>query len=196
MKTAACRSAVFLDRDGTVSRYIEYCCRPEDFHLLPDAGPAIRRLNDAGLLVIVITNQSAIARGWLTLQRLDQIHDKMRADLQRWEAVVDAIYVCPHHPEDGCACRKPSAALFTQAAEKFRLSLSTCYAVGDRLLDVRAGQNAGVKTVLVRSGHEPEPSNGIVPNFEANTLTEAVAWILQQAGTQPRSIPRRLAGIS
>lgn len=172
------REAVFLDRDGTVSRYVEYCRRPEDLHVLPGAGEAIRRLNRAGLAVVVVTNQSAIGRGWLTQETLDAIHQKMQQQLRRHRAVLDAIYVCPHHPEDGCACRKPRTAMFQQAAAELGLSLTGSYAIGDRLLDVQSGQAAECTTILVRSGHAPEPANGVVPDYKAASLAEAVDWIL------------------
>src|SRR5437763_1025426 len=106
------RPAVFLDRDGTITRYIEYCRRPEDLRLLPGAGAAIRRLNDAERLVVVVTNQSAIGRGWLTLDQLSAIHEKLHRSLRRFGARIDAIYHCPHHPDDGCACRKPRPGMF------------------------------------------------------------------------------------
>ena len=174
------RGAVFLDRDGTVGRYLEYCRRPEDFALIPGAGAAIRRLNAAGLAIVVVTNQSAIGRGWLTADTLERIHEKMRRELSTFGASVDAIYVCPHHPDDGCECRKPKIGMFRRAAEELGVSLADSYVVGDRVLDVRSGQAAGSATVLVRSGHPPEPPCGIVPDYEAPSLCEAVVWILQR----------------
>lgn len=174
------RRAVFLDRDGTIARYTEYCCRPEDLHVLPGAGAAIRRLNEAGLVVVAVTNQSAIARGWLAPETLERIHDKLRRDLARDGARLDAIYVCPHHPDNGCGCRKPAAGLLTRAAEELGLSLAASYMVGDRWLDVLSGRSVGSATILVRSGYRPEPSNGVVPDHDAATLQEAVGWILEQ----------------
>src|SRR3989338_7749009 len=184
-ETTGCR-AVFLDRDGTIARYRAYCCRPEDFYLLPGAGEAIRRLNEAGLFVMVITNQSAIARRWLSWEGLEQIHQKMRQQLAHVGARIDAIYVCPHHPDDGCACRKPGIAMFQQAANDFALSLGSSYVVGDRMLDVRSGRAAGSQTILVRSGHRPEPTHGVEPDYEAQDLSEAVAWILHREGLHTR----------
>ncbi|MEK7216908.1 MAG: HAD family hydrolase, partial [Chloroflexota bacterium] len=137
------RQAVFLDRDGTLSRYMEYCCHPEEFELLPGAAEAIRRLNDAGMTVVVATNQSAIGRGWLTPETLAQIHEKMRRQLEQAGARVDAIYVCPHHPDDGCACRKPNTGMLEQASRELGVSLEASYVIGDRLLDVRMGRAAG-----------------------------------------------------
>lgn len=177
---------MFLDRDGTVARYVEYCRRPEEFELLPKVGEAIRRLNEAGFLVVIVSNQSGVARGFLTRQTLERIHHKMHRQLKRCGARVDAVYYCPHHPDDGCACRKPGIAMFQEAAEDLGLSLASSYVVGDRMLDVRSGLTAGSHTILVRSGHKPEPTNGVKPGYEAEDLTEAVAWILRREGLRTR----------
>jgi histidinol-phosphate phosphatase family protein len=174
------RRAVFLDRDGTVARYMEYCRRPEDLELLPGVGRAIRMLNRAGFSVVVVTNQSAVARGWLTTEELRRIHEGMHRQLKRSGARVDAVYVCPHHPDDGCGCRKPRPALLQQAARDLGLSLPRSYTVGDRLLDVQSGHAAGTTAILVRSGHPSEEDHGIAPDYEAPTLLEAVRWILQR----------------
>ena len=174
------RKAVFLDRDGTVSRYTEYCRRPQDFELQPDAGAAIRRLNEVGLLVVLVTNQSAIGRGWLTLETLQRIHEKMHRQLRRQGARVDAVYVCPHHPADGCGCRKPEVGLLLQAVSEWQIDLSSSYVVGDRWLDIASGHAAGCTSVLVCSGHPQEPGHEVRPDFEAQTLSEAVAWIVSQ----------------
>lgn len=188
--------AVFLDRDGTIAQYVEYCRHPEAFQLLPGVGAAIRKLNRADFLVVVVTNQSAVGRGWLTVERLAQIHEKMRRELRRFGARVDGVYVCPHHPDDGCACRKPKAGLFEQAAQELRVSLADSYVVGDRPLDVCAGRAAGSATILVRSGHEPESLEGVTPDHEAVTLVEAVDWILQQERVKrPSKVRRRAAAV-
>jgi len=183
---------VFLDRDGTVSEYVEYCCRPEDFRLLPWAGQAIRTLNETQLLVVLATNQSAIARGLLTMEGLAAIHEKMRQELTRCGARLDGIYVCPHHPDAGCVCRKPEVGMLRQAAEHHQISLSESYVVGDRRLDVLLGRAANSTTVLVRSGHPLEPANGVVPDHEAPTLLEAVQWILRQEAARAKRAVRRL----
>lgn len=172
------RRAVFLDRDGTVSRYVEYCRRPEEFELLPGAGEAIRRLNQAGMAVAVVTNQSAIGRGWLAPETLEQIHEKMRRQLAQAGASVDAVYVCPHHPDDGCACRKPNTGMLEGASRELGISLESSYVIGDRLLDVRLGRGAGSTTILVRTGHPPESLEGVAPDYEAATLQDAVTWVL------------------
>lgn len=174
------RPAVFLDRDGTVSRYMEYCRRPEDLALLPGAGAAIRQLNEAKFAVFIVTNQSAIGRGWLTLEGLAAIHDKLCSDLAQEGARLEAIYACPHLPEDGCACRKPRTGLFEQAAREWGVALDASYVIGDRWLDVQSGLAAKATTILVQGGHPPEPPRGVVAHHTAQALPEAVRWILQR----------------
>ncbi len=190
--------AVFLDRDGTISCYVEYCRRIEDFELLPGSAEAIRLLNEAGLRVIVVTNQSGVARGYFTSEVLQAIHRKMQQQLQQQAgAWVDAIYVCPHHPDDGCACRKPRPAMLFQASRDLMLSLAESYAVGDRLLDVRCGQAAGTRSVLVRCGHPVELMEGMAPDHEAETLLEAAKWIVaQEALRQHRRAASRKVTVS
>jgi len=113
--------AVFLDRDGTIAMDVHYCRRPEDFELLPTVPEAISLLNENGFMVVVITNQSGIARGYFTEETLAQIHQKMTGELAKYDARVDAIYYCPHHPDDGCQCRKPKTALFFRAAKELNI---------------------------------------------------------------------------
>ncbi|MBI4596934.1 MAG: HAD-IIIA family hydrolase [Candidatus Omnitrophica bacterium] len=181
------RGAVFLDRDGTIARYREYCRSPEEFDLLPGVGEAIRKLNDANVPVVVMTNQSAVGRGWLTMETLSSIHEKMQQELARVGARIDAIYVCPHHPDDGCACRKPGTHMLTKAADELGLSLTESYVIGDRWQDVQTGRGAGSRAILVKSGHPAEPANGTTADYEAPTLGDAVDWLLQQRQQQTAS---------
>lgn len=174
------RRAVFLDRDGTIAEDVNYCRRPEDFRMFPGAAEAIGMLNKAELAVVVVTNQSGIARGYLTEETLAQIHQKMREELTRRGAWVDAIYYCPHHPDDGCRCRKPGTELFHRAAEELGLALAGSYVVGDREMDVLAGQALGCQTVLVETGPEPWTSGGASPDHRAPTLYEAAQWVLSK----------------
>ena len=155
------RRAVFLDRDGTIAEDVNYCRRPEDFRMFPRAAEAIGMLNKAGLAVVVVTNQSGIARGYFTEETLAQIHQKMREELASCGARVDAIYYCPHHPDDSCGCRKPGT-------------------IGDREMDVLAGQALGCQTVLVNTGPAVWPTNGANPDHRAPTLYEGAQWILSR----------------
>lgn len=171
--------AVFLDRDGIIARDVRYCCRVEDFEILPTVPQAIRLLNQRGFRVIVVTNQSAIARGYLTEKTLFQIHQYMKDELARYSAHVDAIYYCPHHPDDGCQCRKPKPGLLLQAAKELSINLSRSYTVGDGEIDIKAGKAASCRTVLVTTG--PNEKKGVAEpsDYIADTLLEAAEWIVK-----------------
>ncbi|MBA7502773.1 D-glycero-beta-D-manno-heptose-1,7-bisphosphate 7-phosphatase [subsurface metagenome] len=185
--------AVFLDRDGTTARDVHYCRKPEDFELLPTVPEAIRLLNENGFKVVVITNQSGIARGYFTEETLAQIHQKMTGELAKYGAWVDAIYYCPHHPDDGCECRKPKTALFHKAAEELNIDFKLSYVVGDMQMDIDAGKALGCKTVLVTTGPQPlvsspkspvsSPQPPIAsPDYTARNLLESARWIVDNRG--------------
>jgi len=125
------RRAVFVDRDDTIAKDVPYCSDPEDLVLFPGVGRSIRRLNEAGYLVIVITNQSGVARGCFTEDRLKEIHERMRADLAKDGARVDAIYYCPHLPGAGCECRKPEVGMIMEALRDFDIDISSSFLIGD-----------------------------------------------------------------
>lgn len=157
------QKAVFLDRDGTINRYVGYLTNAEDFELLPGVAEAIRKINLSGYLAIVVTNQPSIARGELSYDGLDEIHKKMETLLGQQGAYVDHIYFCPHHPDKGfpgevpslkfkCSCRKPKPGMLLQAAEDFNIDLSASWMIGDDERDVGAGKNAGCHTALI--GHQ------------------------------------------
>jgi len=173
--------AVFLDRDGTITEDVHYCRRPEDVRLLPDAAKAIALLNGVGMPVVVVTNQSGIARAYFDWQTLHAIHEELQRALARQHARVDAIYVCPHHPDDGCACRKPRPGLFLRAAADLGLELSSSYMVGDHSVDILAGRACGCKTVLVETGPVPperHSSGGAIPDVRTRDLYTAAQWIV------------------
>jgi len=159
----AINRAVFLDRDGTINVEREFLHRPEEFQFIPGAAQAIRLLNDAGFRVIVVTNQSGIARGYYDEAAVNRLHRYMDGELIRFGASIDAYYFCPHHPEYGvddnrkaCGCRKPLAGMLLQAAADFSLDISTSFIIGDKLADVQAGLNAGCRSILVRTGYGAE----------------------------------------
>jgi D-glycero-D-manno-heptose 1,7-bisphosphate phosphatase len=190
------RPAVFLDRDGTVVRDVNYLCSVRRLRLLPGAGRAIRRLNAAGFAVVIATNQSGVARGLLTEADLAEIHAALTRRMSRHGARLDAICYCPHHPQavlpayrKRCRCRKPSPGLLVRAARRLDLDLRASFAVGDSTRDIEAGRGAGCRTVLLRPGRagrrESPPPAGPAPDHVANNLAEAVAWILSQSGTRP-----------
>ena len=154
------QKAIFLDRDGTINKMVGFITKPEQFELLPGVAKAIKAINKSGYLAIVITNQPVIARGDCTFEQLQTIHNKMETELGKEGAFVDAIYVCPHHTDKGfsgerpeykcdCDCRKPKPGLLLQAAKDFNIDLSQSYMIGDSDGDVKAGENAGLPTLMV-----------------------------------------------
>lgn len=154
------QKAVFLDRDGTINRYVGFLRNIDDFELLPGAAEAIKQINAAGYLAIVITNQPVIARGEITFAQLQEIHKKMETLLGAEGAYVDGIYFCPHHPHKGyegeipalkisCECRKPKPGMLIKAAEDFHIDLDASWMIGDSENDVKAGNAAGCRTALI-----------------------------------------------
>jgi len=179
------RRAVFLDRDGTINEEVNYLSKPEDFRLLPRAAAAIRLLRRHGWLAIVVTNQSGVARGYFAAEDVLAIHERMRRDLARARARLDAVYSCPHHPDDRCECRKPGTLLFRQAARDWDLDLSSCCFVGDKLSDLWPGKELGGVTVLVLTGYGPREQEmarqqGLTPDYVAADLYAAAKWIVHQ----------------
>lgn len=155
--------AVFLDRDGTINRYVGFLRKAEELELLPGAAEAIRRINASPFLTVVATNQPVIARGEVTTEQLRNIHNKMETLLGAEGAYVDAIYYCPHHPHKGyegeipelkidCACRKPKPGLLLQAAEELNIDLAASWMIGDGENDIKAGKAAGCRTALIGEG--------------------------------------------
>jgi len=177
--------AVFLDRDGTINIDVHYLDNPENFQLYSNVGNCLGKLKDAGYMLIVITNQSGIGRGYFTEQQLSRIHERMQSDLSRFGVVLDDIYYCPHLPEDNCACRKPRTGLFEAAIRDHDVDPTRSFMIGDKILDIEAGYKVGVRTILV-----PEPSEWetclanesqwqIHPDYIATDFMDGVAWLLK-----------------
>jgi D-glycero-D-manno-heptose 1,7-bisphosphate phosphatase len=147
-------AGVFLDRDGTIIEDVGYLSDPGGVRLLPGAGAAIGRLNQADVPAIVVTNQSGIARGRLTREQYHATEARLDAELARASARLDAHFFCPHHPDftGPCDCRKPGTLLYRQAAERFGLALDRCWWIGDRLRDIQAARTLGGHGILVLTG--------------------------------------------
>jgi D-sedoheptulose 7-phosphate isomerase len=143
------RKAVFIDRDETLAKDVPYCSRPEDLQLFPGVGRSIKDLNEAGYLVILVTNLSGVARGLFTVEMLNRIHEKLRNDIAEEGGKLDAIYFCPHHPNEGCLCRKPQIGLVHQASQDFDIDIAGSFVIGDSELDVEMGKRAGCRTFRV-----------------------------------------------
>ena len=172
--------AVFLDRDGTMAIDVSYCSRPEDFELFPNTARAIKLLNEHGYKVIVVTNQSGIARGYFTEGTLAQIHQKMRGELAEEGAGIDGIYYCPHHPDDNCECRKPEPKMVRQAVNEHDIDLKRSFVAGDKPLDIQLGKKVGCRTVLIASDTGETEAESCLPDYTAADLYEAALWIINQ----------------
>jgi histidinol-phosphate phosphatase family protein len=168
--------AVFLDRDGTICKDVHYMSSPDQLELLPGVVEGISLLNSLGLKVIIVTNQSGIARGYFTEEALNEIHQKMLKMLSEGGARIDGIYYCPHHPNEGCECRKPKIGLLLKAAQDFKLDLKNCFMIGDKCIDVQAGRNAGCTTILIPST-ETEKEIIPQPDYIAANFYEAAKII-------------------
>jgi len=167
--------AVFIDRDGTIARDVPYCSRPEDFELFPGVAEAIRLLNRSGFKVVVITNQSGIARGYFDEQMLSRIHARMLELLAGQQAHIDGIYYCPHHPDDKCECRKPKPAMVLQAANDLDIDISASYVIGDMEMDCEMAVRAGCRGAVRIAGSGPTRAD-----YQTATFKEAVEWIVKQ----------------
>jgi D-glycero-D-manno-heptose 1,7-bisphosphate phosphatase len=182
------RPAVFLDRDGTISEDVGYLNHVSQFRMFPFAAGAIRRLNDANLPVIVVTNQSGVGRGFFAESTVHTVHEEMTQQLAAAGAHLTAIYYCPHTSEDECECRKPKPGMIRQAAREHGVDLARSFVVGDRYGDVELAQASGGRGVLVRTGYGAEDLrvNGAgwarQPDFVADDLSDAVEWILKSVG--------------
>jgi D-glycero-D-manno-heptose 1,7-bisphosphate phosphatase len=187
-EAALSRPAVFLDRDGTISEDVGYLNDVSQFRMFPFAAGAIRKLNDANLPVIVVTNQSGVGRGFFDEASVHAVHEEMTQQLAAAGAHLTAIYYCPHTSDDDCECRKPKPGMIRQAAHEHGVDLARSFVVGDRYGDVELAQASGGRGVLVRTGYGEEDlrSNGTEwarqPDFVADDLVSAVEWILRTVG--------------
>jgi D-glycero-D-manno-heptose 1,7-bisphosphate phosphatase len=180
------RPAVFLDRDGTICEEMGYLNHISRLHLFPFAAPAIRRLNDAGFPVIVVTNQSGVARGIFPESLVHLVHEKLSTELAAGGARLDGIYFCPHKSEEACGCRKPHPGMLERAAREHGLDLAGSYVVGDRYADLEMAHEAGGRGILVLTGYgrgEFELHRGEwprQPHGVAENLSVAVDLILEE----------------
>ncbi len=197
------RRAVFLDRDGTINEDVGYPGRYDQVRIYPYSFDAVRKLNAAGLAVVVITNQSGVGRGFFTEDELRVIHDRMIEDFAAAGARIDAVYYCPHFIgsssaayDRDCACRKPFPGMALKAREAFDLDLENSYMVGDKVEDIRFGMNAGASSVLVLTGYgeascEALHREGITPAHVAPDLGAAADWILARERERADDTERR-----
>lgn len=184
--------AVFLDRDGTINKEVTYLYRPEDLVILPGVPEAVKILRDNGFRILVVTNQAGIARGYYTVEHMHRLHRYLNEQLKRDGAWIDAFYYCPHHPEHGigeyrkvCRCRKPDTGMFEMAEREYEIDKNHSYMIGDKRIDVQAGHNYGIKSILVGTGYgreerEKSRRQGEEPfyDFYSETLMGAAEFII------------------
>jgi heptosyltransferase-2 len=175
---------VFLDRDGTLNYDPGYLKSPAELRLLPGVATALARLKSAGARLVVVTNQSGIARGFLTLKDLEAVHARLQGILEQEDAALEAIYFCPHHPDDGCRCRKPGTAMVERAVSELQVDLTRSYVVGDHVRDMQLAHAIGAKAILVISGPvdatavEVLKAERAMPHAIMTSMIEAADWIL------------------
>jgi D-glycero-D-manno-heptose 1,7-bisphosphate phosphatase len=185
------RRAVFIDRDGTISEEVGYVNHVSRYRVFPFAARAVRALNEAGWLAVLVTNQAGVARGYFAEEMIGRVHDALAAELERGGARLDAIYYCPHHPSVGeppyrldCDCRKPRPGLIRRAAVELGIDLQHSWMVGDRYSDTELARNAGVRAAFVLTGYgrgEHEHQSHAWkhrPDLVAENLLEAVREII------------------
>jgi D-glycero-D-manno-heptose 1,7-bisphosphate phosphatase len=177
--------AFFLDRNSTINVEKNYLYKVEDWEWTPRAIDAIKLINNAGYLAIVVSNQAGIARGYYTDKDVQTLHIEVDRMLAKFDAKIDAYYYCPHHPEFGnqrnCHCRKPHTGMFLQAQDDFKIDFDGSYMIGDKLIDVQAAINAGVKPSLVKTGYGQESeydTSSTVAYYD--NLYEAVSKLLNK----------------
>ena len=178
--------AVFVDRDGTICYDKHYLAEVNELQIIPTVADGISRLNKAGIKVVIVTNQSGIARGRFDERRLDEIHERLKEILWAEGAKIDDLFFCPHMPDAGCRCRKPAPGMMLDASKKHNIDLRTSFVIGDRMMDIEMAHKVGSKAILV-----PEPGDQYDvesekriskerPDYQTDTFLRAVEWILSQ----------------
>lgn len=173
---------IFLDRDGTINVERHYLDDPDQLELLPGAAEGLRAMQLMGFGLVVVTNQSGLARGYFDEARLEQIHARLRAMLAQQGVQLNAFYHCPHHPDEGCDCRKPRTGMLHRAAEELGCEPALSYVIGDKACDVELGNRAGATTMLVRTGYGARyarPPGAPAPDYFVDDLNHAAQLIHQ-----------------
>lgn len=150
------KKAIFLDRDGTLNVEVDYLHEREKMELIPGTVEALRILQDKGYLLIVVTNQSGVARGYFTMREVNEVNEYMEECLSKDGILIQKFYCCPHGANDQCNCRKPKTGLYEQAIKEYNIDASRSYLVGDKVTDILAAEPLGAKYGLLLSGHDIE----------------------------------------
>jgi D-glycero-D-manno-heptose 1,7-bisphosphate phosphatase len=186
---------VLLDRDGTVNVECDYLSRPDQLALYPGVGGALRQLRDLGCGLVLLTNQSGVARGYFDLATVNRVHDRLRELLRAEGVALDGIYLCPHGPDDDCACRKPRTGMVDQAVAELGFDPRQAFMVGDKAVDIDLGHAVGATPILVRTGWgaKAEREAKCTPAVIVDDLAAAAAWISQSIEND-RAIEKNRAG--
>ena len=169
--------AVFLDRDGTINRDMHYSADVSRLRVFKNAATAIKKLNDAGYKVIVISNQSGIARRYFKKKDVEKLNKIIIDRLGKRKAKIDAVYFCPHHPDENCSCRKPKSGMILKAKKDFNLDIKNSYMVGDMQSDIDLAKNVGAKSVFVLTGAGIDVKGA---DYTAKDILYAANWIVKQ----------------
>ncbi|MFA4915390.1 MAG: HAD family hydrolase [Syntrophales bacterium] len=187
-------AAVFLDRDGTIVEEVGYLDSLEKLIIFPNTAEAIRLIKKSGMMAVVITNQSGVARGYFKEDFVVTVHRHIGKVLEEKGAIIDGFYYCPHHPTEGrgryltcCTCRKPEPGMLIRASEEMNIDLSSSYVAGDTIKDIETAGKVGAKGVLVRTGYGADAENDhvsheIKPAYIAEDILDAVRWIVKDHG--------------
>lgn len=187
------RRFVALDRDGTLIEERPYLSDPAQVRLLPNTAAGLRTLRAAGLELALVTNQSGVGRGFFAIDAVSRVNERVLALLAREGVTIDAIFVCPHQPEERCACRKPGTGMLKRAARALGATPTQAFVIGDKVCDIEMGRRAGATTLLVRTGwgRETETQPEAQPQYVAADLLEAARVIVSQGvSAEPASLAR------
>jgi D-glycero-D-manno-heptose 1,7-bisphosphate phosphatase len=191
-------AGIFYDRDGTINEERNYLSSPDQLHLFPKAAQALIEAQALGYKNIIISNQSGVARGYITEEQVRIVHEALLHLLKNEGATVDAIYYCPHHPETGnppyrkeCECRKPKIGMLLQAARELSLDLRQSFVIGDKLTDIQTAINAGAQGILVKTGYGSQEmnllqSNNVTTTYIAENVYDAIQFIKKSQSSTPR----------
>lgn len=181
-ETGPARPAVFLDRDGTIMVDTGYPKYARQVKLIPGAVDALKAFQEKGFLIIIVSNQSGIGRGYMTRAQANNVHKRVISLLERSGVTIDEACYCPHAPEDECDCRKPSPTMLLDASRKFNIDLSSSFMIGDREVDIETGKRAGCRTVRLRAGDDKKPGS-VAADYENDNWIELARYVLDSSST-------------
>ncbi len=170
--------AVFLDRDGTINEEVHFLHEPSKFRLLPHVGEGLRMMQDMKFKLIIVTDQQGIGLGYFTKEDFFKVNSEMFRQLSKYRVIIDKVYFCPHSMAEKCKCRKPGTGMIERAKEELNIDLSRSFVIGDKSCEIQLGKNAGMKSILVQTGHAGKDKQyDAKPDYVASDLLDAAKWI-------------------